>query len=342
MLRLRPSAQRLAHRTYLAHATSIFLALDVLLVLFDSLPVPGLDARCKVLPRLHVGIMTSYWGPDYLLPYIDQNWGREFAQSPYFGGINYACEVPLVLKGAPLVTAIPNISEFPITEKVVNRMFAKRLTSIHYFLTNTTAPFMVFITDDTLIYVRNLHYLFEWMEERGLTRDSHFILANCLGSRDWEYLHGGGGWLMSRYTANVIWENRQEAYGAMKAAEDWDFSAVCPKLAISVRTSASEFFLGHYIPYEDRLLMENRRFHEFRSCPTERALSMRPRDTDCRLFLAPWNRVVFVHRVSQQDWPPDELAPVYDCPDELHWWMGSRWPVFCMKRANWTSEAGIG
>jgi hypothetical protein len=220
-------------------------------------------------------------------------------------------------------------------------MFAKRMASIHYFLKNTTASYMAFICDDALIYVRNLIYLFDWIEERHVTSHSHLLLGNCMGKATWHFLQGGSAWAMSRYTAEVLWENRLQGYKVMKSADDWDFPMFCRELNISIPDSTSEFIIGQYIRPEDDEIMESRRFEDLPNCMNEKVFHLKPRHNDCHSFLSRWNRVVFLHRVSALDWNCTRLPPVYECPDELYWWMDIEWPVFCMKRANWTRAAGI-
>jgi hypothetical protein len=119
----------------------------------------------------------------------------------------------------------------------------------------------------------------------------------------------------------------------MGAADDWDFTTVAELLNISITDGASEFFLGQYASIEnsDLSIMVRMAFDEFPDCEEETAFLGRPPENYCRRFRSQWNRIVFLHRINLIDWP-ETIPAVYECPDDLHWWMGSSWPYFCMMR----------
>jgi hypothetical protein len=164
-----------------------------------------------------------------------------------------------------------------------------------------------------------------------------------MGNDDHAFFQGGAAWLMSRHTAGLLWDRRKEAYAFLKGPEDWSFSDFAPTLDISIAAGASEFFLGQYVNPHTEVwsIMKNGSWNAFPDCMEEKKFLASPAGNACARFLGRWNRIVFLHRISGYDWP-HVAPPVYECPDEMHWWMSEQFPVFCMKRPplNHTVPAG--
>jgi hypothetical protein len=278
-----------------------------------------------VLPfTFHIGIMTHQTRSlEYHADHIGI-WGSEFLQSRYSGGMHFVSEGEVPIATVP--TAIANLSSTERLEmpaRLSRSQAVKRITSLRYFLTQTTGPFYIFTTDNAYIWVKNIQYLVSKMHRENITRGTHFLWGNCMASGEREFIQGGSGYLMSRETAKRLLNIAAVWLPTVSRSEDVAFERAMNMVDLTARTSASEFVMGQYINWPQQDAMEDFNLSTIASCST--AIP-----EGCRPFLFPFNKIVVLHRLSGHRFPRPP-RPVYDFPDNLFWYQRTTHAYFCLK-----------
>jgi hypothetical protein len=200
---------------------------------------------------------------------------------------------------------------------------AKRILSLKYFVFNQSAPFYIYMNSDTFLWVHNLKYLLNRVIERNLSGSSNFVWGNCMfgGTPFFQ----GGSYFISRKSAELLTGVVDRWFEKVTDPEDFEFTSALESIGVDARSGNSEFILGQYMKCEDKEWMDKMDFRRAPDCAKVELGS-----DVCGAFLAPFNRVVLVHRLwmCKFEKPP---VPVYKYPANLYWTMGKLYPTFCIK-----------
>jgi hypothetical protein len=269
------------------------------------------------LPRIHIGVMT-HTGRHSDVPGLLNFWIYEFLNLSYSDGLHFVSDSTIDNISIPTVVV-------PLSEpaKLGRDQAAKRLASLVFFLSRSSAPFFIYMNSDTYLWVRNLKFLVSRVQAQRLSGDSKVIWGNCIDP-DITFLQGGS-YFMSRKVAELLkmvgdqWHN-------FTSPEDLAFMDALKAIGIVAPECTSEFILGQYLNCDsDRDAIERFNFSKFKTCPRH-ANHLSPK---CGSFLSPFRNLVLVHRLSMCNFTEDPIPP-YDYPPTLYWMMGRIYPHFCL------------
>jgi hypothetical protein len=134
---------------------------------------------------------------------------------------------------------------------------------------------------------------------------------------------------MSRAMVKVFRDySVKNPYIASKA-EDIQASLVLEELGKNMRNCTSPFFLGQYLHPKDVDIMEKMVFGRLKICPSIENIT----DVGCRKFLARYNRLVGLHRLSRRNFSTPVIR-VWNYPDNIYWYMKGEHPKFCVYNSN--------
>ena len=294
-------------------------------------PQPIIDMAIHVshhlAPSIHIGILSHPYSHHRIRRLLSDGWIKEFMFSPFYGGIHVATDSFDNL-GVPI--AVLDWSEWKTPEDKRTMTYGqatKRLTSLIYYLEHTSAPFYMYLNDDSHVFLQNLHHLIEKLVAENLTEDSFFMLGNCMRGGARLFLQGAAGYLMSRKTATVVAKAAQDWLSDLPDhSEDWQFARLMDRIDLNMADCASEFQLGQYIGSDFYDMIENGHLEKLPNCS---AVPWRRRSC-CRPFLAQFNKLVVLHRLSMVKFSKP-VVNVSEFPDDVMWWMQDEFPQFCRK-----------
>lgn len=301
--------------------TSLILSLYI-----KAIPVAihTILAEIHSATQIHIGILSC---PKAHARIKSSQWISKFRQSPYFGGIHVASDELDPGLGIPIAVLDWNKWKTPNNlHTMTYGQATKRLTSLLYFLEYSSAPFYLYLNDDSVVYPENLPYLVDLAKKHDEEQKSLFMLGNCMVGGGRAFLQGAAGYLMSRRTAEIVAKMGQDWLNDLpNNSEDWYFARLMDRMGLNMSNCASEFQLGQYIDFNFYDVIENGHLEKLAPCTDE----WKGRSA-CRPFLAPFNRVAILHRLSQRRFtkgPPN--IPAF--PDNVMWWMRGEFPAFCRK-----------
>jgi hypothetical protein len=266
----------------------------------------------------HPGRTSTFYSDQYSL------WMRDFENSDWSDGIHFVSDSPVPNISIPTV-----IMDATIVSAGAYRFFTSRsqaqktLDSLRYFINSTDSPFLLFVTDNAYVWARNLRFLAERMQEQGITSETHFLWGNCMKNWEGEFLQGGSGYLLSRVTARRLLGFGRAWVATVWRSEDVAFEKLMNQIGLKASEGTSEFFLGQYLMLNQRKKMDRMNFAALPKCKGQRG-------EGCRPFLAPFNRVVVLHRLSRLKYTTQPI-PSYQFPDNVMWFQFKEFPSFCIQ-----------
>ena len=274
---------------------------------------------------LHVGILSHPSAHDRIRHLLSDGWIKGFMQSSFYGGIHVATDSFDDL-GLPIALLDWSQWKTPDNKRTMTYGQAtKRLTSLVYYLEHTSAPFYMYLNDDSHVFPENLHYLIEKLQAERLTEDSFFMLGNCMRGGARLFLQGAAGYLMSRRTAMVVAKAAEDWLSDLPDhSEDWQFAKLMDRIELNMSECASEFQLGQYIGSDFYDMIENGHFEKLPKCSD---VPWRTRCC-CRPYLGQFNKLVVLHRLSSVHFSKPVIN-VSQVPDDVMWWMQGEFPQFC-------------
>jgi hypothetical protein len=274
---------------------------------------------------LHIGIAT-HPGRNPLALVMMTTWMRDFSLSPFFGGLHFVSESAVPEVPFPTVILNPTEWQHNHTFKHIREVqAAKLLLSVDFFLTRSRAPFLAALASDTYVWVDNLRFLFREIRARHMTGDSHFVWGDCVW-QGYPFIQASA-YLMSRFTARKLSRLGRAWYDGMHEVIDLDFMDAMRSMGLMNTSFASAFFMGQYCECNDHAALMTMNLSRFPDCPVR----VEPNAPVCGSFQVPFNRVVFLHRLTWCAFH-DQPIPLPQYPSTLYWGMKWIFPRFCVRR----------
>jgi hypothetical protein len=208
---------------------------------------------------------------------------------------------------------------------------SKFFFSLRFFELNSTARWLYRATDDTIINFPNLLPFMRFLERQYNPLTETAIIGNCMDIKRFSYLQGGSGILFSRYAALKLVNARDEFLSKLNRPEDVFLVKYLEEAGGSLYGSTSEYFIGHDILAEHRLLIWNKSLNLLPGCPDPGTIWRR----ECRTFVSPLKDIVFWHQEGYNK----TLAPtigfsrmVLSQPRHIMWWLNRGRPTLCQGR----------
>jgi hypothetical protein len=235
--------------------------------------------------------------------------------------MHFVSEKPIPSISVP--TALFNETGFTLRQ----RQAMKRLASLEYYVNNSIAPYYIYMNDDTVLWVRNLRYLFDEIENRDLSPSSKFVWGNCMHAGP--MLLQGGSYFISRAAAIYLVPIVRVWVWQVTDSEDAVFESALEAIGLSASAGNSPYILGQYLFCPNSVPMDAMNFAAFPACPS---VMPRLRRACAPPFLAQYNHLVLLHRLTGCNFRRPPIPP-YKYPDTLYWTMGSSFPMFCIMNA---------
>jgi hypothetical protein len=284
------------------------------------------SVRCFDSIRVHIGILTHSKRSHKFLGRHIGLWLDEFLESQWSCGAHFISET--LVSNFSIPTVIVNETLVNPRERpgFLSRSQAqKTIDSLRYFVMNTSCSFFIIMTDNAFVYSKNFPYLIAEMKRHNLTGKSSFAWGNCMQVGLDVFLQGGVGVFISRETARRLIPLGDEWVPTVTHSEDIAFQQLLDQIGLPAVNGTSEYFLGQYCAPRQQGIMDQMNISMLEVCPR------RP-EAACRPFLAPFNRVVVLHRLSRLRFV-DSPRPVYEFPDNVLWYQRGHFATFCRKES---------
>jgi hypothetical protein len=270
--------------------------------------------------RFVLSILSDIHGGPVVVPRQITFWINDFLRSPFSHGVYVISE-----------GLIPNVSLPQVLTNVTGlsrsaQQAKKRCHSLAYFVSNTTAPFLLAINHDTVIWTRNLKYLAAEIQSRGMTSDSNFILGPCMANWEGTFLQGST-YVYSRTSAKLLLPFCNQYILNAPASEDVGFRSVMAAIGLTSFVNASSAYLiGQYISFPQLSAMENMNMGQIQDCPINPGHAR-----GCAPVMEQYNKLVALHRLSTLRLT-NLPKPVYDYPDNLFWYQAGEMTTMCIRK----------
>jgi hypothetical protein len=205
---------------------------------------------------------------------------------------------------------------------------SKFFFSLRFFLENSTASWFYRACDDTIINFVNLFPFIQSLDRRWQPRTQPVVLGSCIDAARWSYLQGGSGFLLSRFAADQLIDERDAFIAGMDRPEDVYFNTLLDATGVSLRSATCEFFMGHDVNTKHRRIITERNFDLLPSCPKKRSIGKK----QCRPFVVPLNDLVFWHQQYKNASFRQAIAwakMIVALPRNVHWWSKRGKPHLC-------------
>ena len=138
------------------------------------------------------------------------------------------------------------------------------------FLENNNYKYLIRLTDDVFInYPKIEEYLVKLDYLENSRSNNVFIQGCCLIVGESFILQGGSGYLLSKKSANAMFQIYTDIIRVNNNWEDWIISEFLQKLEPDLSLIASKQFLGHGLQQNRFNELQNKQYTNFQSCNLE-------------------------------------------------------------------------
>ena len=213
-----------------------------------------------------------------------------------------------------------NIPDFVVQFRDV---ISKRLYSMEKMLSNNAFEWLLSVTDDVKINIKNLPRMIKILNFKYKPRDDVIVKGNGIDLLSLPFLQGGSGFIISRKAAEEILKMKHWILYDSFLVDDMRFSEVWKRLGLRMRNISSGFFLGHqFDDFNDEIIDHN--FKIIPNCPLinpQRSCGYNFHHLkDLTIFHTIWNH-------TQLDLLSKTIFG--NIPNNLYWYQNGVFPSIC-------------
>lgn len=198
----------------------------------------------------------------------------------------------------------------------------KRLSVAEYFIKHTNDDFVFITCDDVFLDTDKLN---DWAFKLNMLygTNSTIVLGDCIYQKrkDYLFLQGGSGYLLSRKAAEKFLEFGKYWVSTSETADDVEFSRFIDHIGLPFRKTASPYMFGH--PISDFNISR------LKKCPPNSAWNK-----ECDVGLFPLSEVLIIHNSNIEEGYKSIMAlkKYQEISDRLSWYRENYYVIICFDR----------